>query len=485
MRIIYPIVILIIFNGCGNNRTNQNKIDNDLDTYNLKTATQTGINILQEEPYNLSGKNQRVAIVDGGGIKSDHKAFLEANGTSRVTLKTTANIGEHATHVAGTIGANDFDSDAKGMAPNTQLYSYSYNDDYFASSIKKAFEDDNIYISNHSYGLSNKEHLGEYDSLAINLDKTIYANNNLIACIAAGNDRGDPEYDDYQIIKGPSNAKNILTIGALNDDGDELAYFSSTGPVFDGRIKPDFTIRGSNVYSVGTDNNEFYQYMQGTSMATPATTGTIALLNEHYQKTLDDNNTHIRFDQIKSILMNSAVDLGNIGPDYMYGYGKIDAKKAADIITTISTNKPLIFSSEIQKDGFEKYAFNITKDNTIFRASIAWTDLAGEANSNKTLVNDIDMWISDKNRNLIYPYILDKDNPSAQAIKNQKNHVDNAEMVESTLPAGEYYLYIKGNEIQNIQQFTFVTSSPMTLEKKESVELELNEFMNIVLESKS
>jgi subtilisin family serine protease len=485
MKAIYPILILIIFNGCGNNRTNQNKIENDLATYNLKTAIQTGINILQEAPYNLSGKNQKVAIVDGGKIKSDHKAFLEQNGTSRVFLRTTAQEGEHATHVAGTIGANDFDSNAKGMAPNSKLYSYSYNDSYFASSIKKAFEDDNIYISNHSYGLANKEYLGEYNSLAVDLDKAIYANNNLIACIAAGNDRGNLEYGDYQIIKGPSNAKNILTIGALNDSGDELAYFSSTGPVFDGRVKPDFTIRGSNIYSVGTDNNESYQYMQGTSMATPAATGTIALLNEYYQKILDDNSSHIRFDQIKSILMNSATDLGNIGPDYMYGYGKINAKKAADIISTISDDKPLIISSEIQNDGFEKYTLNITENNTSFRASIAWADLAGESNSDKTLVNDIDMWISDKNRNIIYPYRLDRDNPTLLAMKDQKNHTDNGEIIESILPVGEYYLYIKGEEIQNIQQFTVVTTSPMTLEKKESTELELNEFMNIVLESKS
>ncbi len=484
MRLIYPLALLIMLNGCGNNREDKTQIENDLATYNLKTAIQTGINILQKEPYNLSGKNQKIAIVDGGEIKRDHKAFLEVNGTSRVISRTTEIVDEHATHVAGTIGANSFDINGTGMAPNSKLYSYSYNDNYFASSIKKAFEDDDIYISNHSYGLADKEYLGEYNSLAIDLDNAIYANKNLITCIAAGNDRGSAEYGDYQIIKGPSNAKNVLTIGALNDNGDELAPFSSTGPVFDGRIKPDFTIRGSVIYSVGIDDNESYQYMQGTSMATPAVTGTIALINEYYQKILDNNNSHIRFDQVKAILMNSAIDLGNIGPDYMYGYGKINAKKAVDILSTIEDNNPLIFSSEIKKDGFEKYTFNILEDNTTFRASIAWADLAGDSNNPKTLVNDIDMWISDEDRNIVYPYRLDKNNPSKVAIQDEKNHIDNAEMIESTLKSGKYYLYIKGEEIQNIQQFTFVTSSPVKLEKKESVELELNEFMNIVLESR-
>ena len=141
MKLIYPTLLLILFSGCGNNRTNPNEVENDLATYNLKTAIQTGINILQEEPYNLSGKNQKVAIVDGGQILGNHKAFLEENGTSRVTQKTLETISSHATHIAGTIGANDFDSDAKGMAPESLLYSFSYNDAYFANSIKKAFED--------------------------------------------------------------------------------------------------------------------------------------------------------------------------------------------------------------------------------------------------------------------------------------------------------------------------------------------------------
>ncbi len=485
MKKISIIFLLFIFIGCGNNRTTKNEIGNDLATYNLKTAIQTGINILQESPYNLSGKNQKVAIVDGGNIKKDHKAFLDENGTSRVFIKTTTDtISDHATHVGGTIGANSFDIDAKGMAPKSLLYSYYYNDAYFATSIKKAFEDDNIYISNHSYGIAEKKYLGEYKYLAIELDKTIYSNNNLIVSIAAGNDRVDPDYDDYQIIKGPSNAKNVLTIGALNDEGDELAPFSSTGPVFDGRIKPDFTIRGSLVYSVGTDNDEAYQYMQGTSMATPATTGTIALLNEYYQKILDNNSTHLKFEQIKSILMNSTTDLGNIGPDYMYGYGKINAKKAADIISTINSDNPLSFNSSIAQDGFEKYLIKIDQ-NTTFRASLAWTDLAGELNSDKTLVNDIDMWISDKDQNIIYPYTLNKDNPSLQALQDKKNHIDNAEMIEYNLTKGEYTLYIKGEDIQNVQDFTITTSLPIKLEKKEEIELELNEFMNIVLEATS
>ncbi len=316
------------------------------------------------------------------------------------------------------------------------------------------------------------------------MDKIIYANNTLIACVAAGNDREDPEYDEYQIIKGPSNAKNILTIGALNDEGNELAPFSSTGPVFDGRIKPDFTIRGSMVYSSGIANNETYTLMQGTSMATPATTGTIAILNEYYQKVIDHENAHIRFDQIKSILMNSSSDLGNIGPDYEYGYGKIDAKKAADIISTIGGDNPLLFSNKIAQGGFEKYSINITED-TDFRASIAWTDLAAPTTSIKTLINDIDMWISDEDRNIIYPYTLDKDNPSFTATQDKKNHVDNGEMIESSLSIGKYYLYIKGEDIQNLQDFTLTTSMPITLEKKEEIEIELNEFMNIILENQS
>ncbi|HVH90653.1 MAG TPA: S8 family serine peptidase, partial [Candidatus Acidoferrum sp.] len=79
----------------------------------------------------------------------------------------------------------------------------------------------------------------------------------------------------------PSIYAASYTVGALNTGTDNVASFSSRGPVIiDGsnRIKPDISAPGTNIRSsyIGTDND--YASLSGTSMATPHTAGAMALL---------------------------------------------------------------------------------------------------------------------------------------------------------------------------------------------------------------
>ncbi len=423
-------------------------------TRNLQTAKHTDVTTLWGNGYNLSGKGIRVGIVDGGKVLTTHqelsgRVFIEGD-----NYKTN----RHSTHVAGTIGAKGVDESARGMANGVSIYSYSFLDVAFADSVATMYSKRSILLSNHSYGYSDKVKLAEYDEEARKQDQLVRSNPYINIFQAAGNDGSESSYPDFGFIKGPANSKNIFTIGALDSSSSDVATLSSKGPVRDGRIKPDLVVRGEYVKSTDSLTNNSYIWMSGTSMATPAATGIAALLSEAYKNITGDD---IRHDTLKSILINSAIDKANKGPDYKAGFGMIDAKAAADVIKTLTTSNPLVIESKVKNEEVKVYSFSL-ENATDFKTTISWVDPAPNPSSYKTLVNDIDIWLENKTTGKIYyPYSLSKDSPNALATANSFNRVDNIEQIEvKNLPSGEYSLFVKGYEIieGNSQEYAIVSN---------------------------
>jgi hypothetical protein len=461
------IVTIFLFVGC--NQVDQNSIvgvddtssnisfdqeDPALIMKNVQTRRDLGVDQLNSYPYNLNGKGLAVGVVDRGAILGTHQEFSWSNGSgSRIIKKTDVAFNSHSTHIAGTIGARGVDENARGIAKDVQIYSYAYSESFFSYAMNKMFEDDGILISNHSYGYTTKTALGEYDTFAILFDEGVSANPYLHAVVSAGNDGGKIDYPEYGTIKGASNAKNIITIGALDSDSDDVTSFSSIGPVKDGRIKPDFVARGSLVYSPSASSNDSYKYMSGTSMATPAVTGLVVLMEEAYRNI---KYADIRVDTTKAILANTATDVGNSGPDYRSGFGMVNAKKAVDVIRTMGGSHSLVKLSSIKQSELKEYKF-YSDGNKDFKATISWVDIAGN-NSSHSLVNDLDIYIKDKYNNIYYPFTLNKNSPNREAKKNKFNRVDNIEQVHFNLPRGSYKLIVKGYKVEGIQKFTLVSN---------------------------
>ena len=421
---------------------------------NIQTRRDLGVDQLNSYPYNLNGKGLAVGVVDRGAILSTHQEFSWSSGSgSRIINRTNVATNSHSTHIAGTIGARGVDANARGIAKDVQIYSYAYSESFFSYAVKKMFEDDGILISNHSYGYTTKTALGEYDTFAILFDKDISANPYIHAVVSAGNDGGKVDYPEYGNIKGASNAKNIITIGALDSESDSVISFSSVGPVKDGRIKPDFVARGSLVYSPSASANDSYQYMSGTSMATPAVTGLVVLMEEAYRNI---KYADIRVDTTKAILANTATDIGNSGPDYRSGFGMVNAKKAVDVIRTMSGSHSLVKLSSIKQSEVKEYRFWSDGDKD-FKATISWVDLSGD-NSSHSLVNDLDIYIKDQYNNIYYPFTLNKNYPEQEAKKSAFNRVDNIEQVYFNLPKGSYRLFVKGYKVSGVQNFTLVSN---------------------------
>ena len=121
-------------------------------------------------------------------------------------------------------------------------------------------------------------------------------------------------------ITPPADGFDVLTIGAVDRDGQVLP-FSSRGPTFDGRIKPDLMAMGEGVTSIDSATREgFLNDYVGTSSATPLAAGVVALLMEAYPlATVQD---------IVNVLRRTASQSDN--PDNIAGYGIIRAQSAYD-----------------------------------------------------------------------------------------------------------------------------------------------------------
>ena len=145
----------------------------------------------------------------------------------------------------------------------------------------------------------------------------IAASRGMVCLNAAGN-----EGDGTCTLGIPADAEHILTIGAVNDAG-ERAYFSSVGPTFDGRIKPDVMAMGENTY-VASGYGSWYPYYNGsgTSFATPVMAGAVACLRQAYP-----NVPVQEFCEVVRQCGNRAAN-----PDSYYGYGIPDFMAAFDVL---------------------------------------------------------------------------------------------------------------------------------------------------------
>ena len=242
--------------------------------------------------------------------------------------------GSHGTHTMGTICGRS-GSDIIGMAWDAKWISAGVIDRVSISQTTEdallAFEwaadpdgnpgtsDDVPIVVSNSWGLIPQTHgVDDCDPIFWEALDNLEAAGAVVV-FAAGN-------EGLQGLRVPADRNttpiNTFSVGALKQSADDLAGFSSRGPTkcTPSSMKPEVCAVGDDVRSATPSNR--YGTKSGTSMACPHVAGAIALLHQY--------NPEATVDELKTALLDTAVDLGWPGDDNLYGMGSIDVVAAAE-----------------------------------------------------------------------------------------------------------------------------------------------------------
>ena len=432
---------------------------------------------------NVTGAGMTAGVWDGGKVRDTHTEFTGG----KITLGDAAStLSPHATHVTGTVLASGISALRRGIAYGAQGKTFDWNSDYTEF---LAFGGEGYLVSNHSYGYVAENladaKFGAYDNSSIQIDNAASSSPYYQPVIAAGNDRDNFDIGQvgnkagYDLLTGFGTSKNSIVVAAVeevptyvNANSVVMSSFSNWGPTDDGRIKPDISAKGVGVSSCDSSANTAYTIMNGTSMAAPAITGMVVLLQKHYNNLNAAN--YMRASTVRGLICHSAREAGpSPGPDYQFGWGLANAEAAANIITNRNVSSVLEENLLTSGQTFTKrISISSTQNLT---ATICWTDPNGVLNGandldNRTprLRNNLDLKIL-KDGVTYYPWKLNVEDPTAAATNNSDNNVDNVEKVEiPNAEPGVYTIQVthKGAALvsnQGTQVFSLIASASNAL----------------------
>ena len=302
---------------------------------------------------NINGTGMVAGVWDGGLVRDTHELLVgqvtnQPSPSVQGTLIGVTVGGEnHMTHVAGTMVGKDIlnQPSARGIAFGGTARAYDWGND---KAEMAAFAAGGFLISNHSYGLSNDNSVpvwqfGAYDAEAQAWDVITKNAPNYLPFVAGGNEQtanGNMTKAGYDLMTGSSAAKNIITVGAINGDKTMSAY-SNWGPTDDGRVKPEIVAKGTGINSAQAYDkaappapcNNCYSGngpdSSGTSYATPAAAAGGLLLQQYYKSL---NPGYMLSSTLKALMLGTAEDLGQPGPDHKFGWGLLNVEAAANAI---------------------------------------------------------------------------------------------------------------------------------------------------------
>jgi subtilisin family serine protease len=392
--------------------------------------------------YSVDGEPVSIGIFDTG-IDEVHDDFrgVGTDGLAGVLRVQNTNTlaGEHGTLVASIAAGSGFNSEPQGLpafrlrghAPNAQLGDYqafTWTDTNVIDRFQEALGTDEMHVTNHSYG----ESVSVYDSRAADLDRIVRGDPVDGISVpprpqvwAAGNNGQIAEYEAWQVGADEegyysvlTTAKNTISVGSVDALDSKLSDFSSLGPTFDGRIKPDVTAPGCETwYGLGIrgakNGTQDYMRNEGTSFAAPAVTGVIALMMHQYYNSHDKTLPALLPSAYKAMLVHTAVDLiktepgpplfefqspdtdepvlYHAGPDFATGWGRVDADAATEIIR----DDQLLKQDSIEWTGDEdEWCIEVPEGAGEIKATLAWDDPPPDSYipiEGVKLVNDLDL----------------------------------------------------------------------------------------------
>lgn len=411
-----------------------------------KAHTETAINDIDLGENNIDAIAASYPAINGNGIKVSvkeeqfDKEDLDLLGRTFKSIDLPENSSAHATIMATLIGGsgNSFIK-GKGAAPEARLTSSDFA--RLLPDTIAAFKNFGIGLQNHSYGTGIENYYGVE---AAAYDLQTYENDTLMHVFSSGNiGTNTPATGVYAGINNMANlsgtfkqAKNVLVVGGTGLTGSP-EDLSSSGPAYDGRVKPELVADGED----------------GTSGAAALVTGSVALLKQAYKSLYHQPAPSAL---IRSILINTADDIGNPHVDFKTGFGKLNALEA---LRTLNAGN---FKTGTLHQGIvASYQVTVPVNAMLFKATLAWTDPAADINAVTALVNDLDLTVTGPDGKTYRPWVL-SNYPSADSLrataKPGRDSLNNTEQITMQLPqAGIYTINIYARRIKNNDQTFFIT----------------------------
>ncbi len=359
----------------------------------------------------------------------------------------------HGRLVTGIVGGDGIIEERyKGVAPNSLLVVDFF--DYVLTKSATYFTDYGMTVTNNSYfnGLVGCPGNAVYNELSVYVDQQLHANPFLQHIFAAGNDGQrtcTPFPLAFRTIKsGYQVGKNVLDVADYNGATDAPTSTSSRGPVEDGRIKPEVAANGVAVFT--TNGGNTYHDAYGSSFAAPFVTGVWALLTERYKQL--HANALPKSGLLKAIICNSSEDRGNAGPDYSYGFGLINPRKAVE---AIENNR--YFTGSLSTSGTASQIITVPAGARQLKVMLYWHDKEGSPLAATALVNDLDLTVTD-GATTYEPWIL---NPAPGSVNIPAirgiDRINNIEQVTIDNPGTSVTVNLSGFNVPNGPQEYFVT----------------------------
>lgn len=253
----------------------------------------------------------------------------------------------HGECCAGIIAASHNDMGIRGVAPNVQIVPINiFNDWYINSAGKLSFHEDandaaaaidwawddgqaDVLINSWGYHTGDSYNILYADNIIAAINRAqIQGRNGLGSVVVFASGNFNPHTGCTTCFDGvafPSDVNGVITVGSIDKNGN-ITDYSSRGPEMDlvapsGESDVYTTDRmGSKGYDLSSQNGNYFSYFGGTSAACPQVSGVVALM-------LSVNPT-LTVNEVRTILHQTATDLGPAGFDNTYGYGLVNACKA-------------------------------------------------------------------------------------------------------------------------------------------------------------
>ncbi|MBC7777652.1 MAG: S8 family serine peptidase, partial [Phycisphaerae bacterium] len=359
---------------------------------------------------------------------------------SNYSLEPPTN-GTHGDGVVGILGgAGNLDPTKKGMATGTDLYAIDYINDFQDLTLPLHLTQ-GVTITNSSYSDGCND---GYTLSAQTVDQQIFEHPTLMHVFSGGN--SNPLNCEYgaggqwgNITGGHKMAKNVIAVANVYADA-TLAESSSRGPAYDGRLKPDITANGQGQGSL--DPNNGYQTFGGTSAASPGIAGCLAQLTHAFRTINAVNDAPSPL--LKATILNTANELGNLGPDFKFGWGLVNTWRALQLL-----EQHQWLEGNADQNGSIEHTIQIPAGVKEAKIMLYWAEPPAAENSAKALINDLDLTVADGNGTVSLPWKLDPtpnptilDTPAGKG----RDSLNNVEQVLIESP-GTYTIRVNGTEV--------------------------------------